>query len=63
MPLAKTTSQPRNPTEPLSNAPAHKSGWLYKRGLFEDLFKFQFNANRLLNTSVSHRDFHTKDCM
>ncbi|CAF0731502.1 unnamed protein product [Rotaria sp. Silwood1] len=31
-PLAKSSSQPRNPTESLTNAPAYKCGWLYKRG-------------------------------
>ncbi len=34
-PLAKSPSQTRNPTESLLNAPAYKSGWLYKRGLFK----------------------------
>ncbi|CAF2893633.1 unnamed protein product [Rotaria sp. Silwood2] len=31
-PLAKSSSQPRNPTESVTNAPAYKCGWLYKRG-------------------------------
>jgi hypothetical protein len=34
-PLTKSPSQTRTPTESLLNTPAYKSGWLYKRGLFE----------------------------
>jgi hypothetical protein len=37
-PLAKSSSQPRNTTESLINTPAYKSGWLYKRGMFNDYF-------------------------
>jgi hypothetical protein len=47
-PLAKSSSQPRNPTESLINTPPYKSGWLYKRGMFEDYFIAETSLEELL---------------
>jgi hypothetical protein len=35
-PLAKSSSQPRNPAELSNNNPTYKCGWLYKRGMLNN---------------------------
>ncbi len=37
-PLAKSSGETSNTTESLTNVPAYKCGWLYKRGKFYDQF-------------------------